>query len=502
MKPTTNMIPKIGLLLLLLLKGGMAFAQEISQDELNPDQSGAEGLDVSAFEFGDGSKSVSLRAVSLRQYCPPVRTQVGLPTGVQLGLAFGYGAMTILKAKQNKWSGAQLQQEAFSAFFPFETLPKNETNCQVGSEFLRDINTILTGVGNVKAAGYDGTSTNCRQHPVERWTQQAARYRIDRIERVFDQQVSDEQKEFSTKQSLQAGSPVVAIVKIDQGFRQLRGDTWQPNGIQPGWQVVVVVGYDDNRQAFEIFNSMGSGWGNRGFAWIRYDDFFRWTKVAVQLKDHPDEKITPAPTHTTVVRRKPAVLLRGSGTMQEVVLSANGQLQATPIAVTHRGTYYETRQAFAVQSQMRFVSQQLPRFGYVYLFSVDGNKKAELHFPVRGESAYVADDESRLVFPRPIPVRTPDGRLSVTEQGFQKEVNGADWFVVLYAKQPLSPTLLAGWLNELAVSGGAFMPTLERVLGARLVPWRFVNFSDQAMRFTVQSTQGDIVPLVLKINGN
>ncbi|GAB4051888.1 hypothetical protein [Spirosoma litoris] len=499
------------MVLTLLIMGRVSMAQEISNDELLPDESGADQLELSAYEYGDGSKSTTASALSLRKYCPTVRSQAGLPTGVRLGLVFGYYSMTILKGRQYQWSAAQIEKEAFSAFFPFESLPKNETNCQIGKDFLKAMETVLTGIGNVKAAAYDRSSVNCHNHPVDRWRQQAARHQIDRLERVFDNRDADARKELRSKQSIQAGRPVVAIMLIDRGFMQLGGDTWRRNDEllyeRPTWQPVVVVGYDDKRRAFEIVNCMGSSWGNGGFAWVSYEDFARRVGVAVQLIDHPDEKVLPRPVpapiaNVPVIRQKPSIRLHGDGTMQLIKATSDSTYQTSPIAVLRRGNYYETQSGFAVNDQMRFVSGQLPRFGYVYIFSIDPNQKAEVHFPTAGESAYVVDDEARLVFPRPRADYDQNGRIILHERGFSKEVKGADWLVILYSKDALSTSQLTNWMSQLAVPSESVMAILERVLGNRMVPWKSVAFEPKAMKFSVTSSAGDIVPLVLKINGN
>ena len=36
---------------------------------------------------------------------------------------------------------------------------------------------------------------------------------------------------------------------------------------------MVVIGYDDGLEAFEVLNSWGTHWGNNGFVWIKYKDF-------------------------------------------------------------------------------------------------------------------------------------------------------------------------------------------------------------------------------------
>ena len=48
-----------------------------------------------------------------------------------------------------------------------------------------------------------------------------------------------------------------------------------------GCHALCIIGYDDNRfgGAFEIVNSWSSDWGNSGYLWIRYRDFYKMYPV-------------------------------------------------------------------------------------------------------------------------------------------------------------------------------------------------------------------------------
>ena len=152
---------------------------------------------------------------------------------------------------------------------------------------------------------------------------------------------------------------------------------------------------------------------------------------------------------------------------------------------------------------MQFVSDQLPRFGYVYLLSIDATQKVELHFPKEGESAYVADENNRLVFPKPRPGYDAQNRLVLTERQFVKEQSGADWLVVLYSKQRLSVAQLQQWQEAISVPSQQVVSTVEQLLGKALVPWQSVKFTPKKMQFSVNAdAKGSIVPLLVKINGN
>lgn len=62
-------------------------------------------------------------------------------------------------------------------------------------------------------------------------------------------------------------------------FKSIDGNTWiftsptkdQIDDAETG-HAMVIVGYDDETQLFEVRNSWGPNWGNNGYAYIRYSD--------------------------------------------------------------------------------------------------------------------------------------------------------------------------------------------------------------------------------------
>ena len=51
-----------------------------------------------------------------------------------------------------------------------------------------------------------------------------------------------------------------------------------------GSHAMVVVGYDDDRQAFRILNSWGRNWGEGGYGWFGYDFWKRNVKVGFVIE--------------------------------------------------------------------------------------------------------------------------------------------------------------------------------------------------------------------------
>ena len=91
------------------------------------------------------------------------------------------------------------------------------------------------------------------------------------------------------KKSLAEGFPVVVGMFLTPDFRRIRkGDQyWSPkatpkNQLYP--HAMVVVGYNDIKKSFELMNSWGDQWGNKGFIWVKYDDFAKHCVLAYQLQ--------------------------------------------------------------------------------------------------------------------------------------------------------------------------------------------------------------------------
>jgi hypothetical protein len=112
------------------------------------------------------------------------------------------------------------------------------------------------------------------------------------------------------KGELAKGNPIVFGMALREDFDNLRGDhVYMSNGsTSHANHAMVVVGYDETRQAFKIINSWGRGWGAKGFAWISYEEFSRDAKEAYVMKvkaalpepppPMPDPKPEPVPIPT------------------------------------------------------------------------------------------------------------------------------------------------------------------------------------------------------------
>ncbi len=71
-------------------------------------------------------------------------------------------------------------------------------------------------------------------------------------------------------QALSAGYPVVFGTKVTESFKQVKSDAivFYPNGGWIGGHAMVIVGWSESKQAFEVRNSWGEDWGVKGYCWM------------------------------------------------------------------------------------------------------------------------------------------------------------------------------------------------------------------------------------------
>ena len=74
------------------------------------------------------------------------------------------------------------------------------------------------------------------------------------------------------KAQLARGVPVIFNMRVGTKLRGQRGDgVIDSDEGDIGGHAMVVVGYDDAKQAFRIQNSWGRSWGDGGYGWFSYE---------------------------------------------------------------------------------------------------------------------------------------------------------------------------------------------------------------------------------------
>jgi hypothetical protein len=80
------------------------------------------------------------------------------------------------------------------------------------------------------------------------------------------------------KDALCRYGPVATTIEVTELFQDYESGVFQEKprsqyGLIPSVNhAVVIVGWDDNQRAWRVRNSWGTGWGENGYAWVRYDN--------------------------------------------------------------------------------------------------------------------------------------------------------------------------------------------------------------------------------------
>jgi cathepsin L len=83
------------------------------------------------------------------------------------------------------------------------------------------------------------------------------------------------------KQAIQTYGPVAAAVYVGSYFQSYTGGVFDKNESSNGGfcgcsapsqvnHAIVLIGWDDSKQAWLLRNSWGPGWGESGYMWIKY----------------------------------------------------------------------------------------------------------------------------------------------------------------------------------------------------------------------------------------
>jgi hypothetical protein len=153
------------------------------------------------------------------------------------------------------------------------------------------------GAVNLGMWPYDAST--CQPNaPNEQERALAAQWRIPAYSTFAENELRDPRR---YREVLAKGHPVIVAMQISvRDFMQYRaGETFTKVSSlaeRPYGHGVVMVGFDETRRAFLLYNSWGPEWGERGKMWIGYDAFFSLVREAYVVDGlRPPAANAPAP---------------------------------------------------------------------------------------------------------------------------------------------------------------------------------------------------------------
>lgn len=181
--------------------------------------------------------------------------------------AVGYGLRSFLDIRAGRLDRRQPGQ-AFSPAFIYNQIKSEPNNCLEPTR-ISDALKFLEERGAVTMADFPYLPNDCSRLPPQDLAGMATPHRLGRWQSVEYGQIDD------VKGQLAQGRPVVFGMMTPLPFEQLSaGKVFDlVAGPKDYGHAMVLVGYDDARQAFKAFNSWGKQWGDNGFGWISYNSF-------------------------------------------------------------------------------------------------------------------------------------------------------------------------------------------------------------------------------------
>jgi Papain family cysteine protease len=250
-------------------------------------------------QFADISMKRQLRGglgslpnqVTLRNYCPSIADQGDDATCVGFAVST---AVTIAHAQRLKIQDPfLLNLLRFSPNYLYNQLTKSNSE----GTSLPQAFKLMVEKGICKYLTFKGMSPRL---PNPMHHSEAQFFRLSSPESVFHPDSSDSVKLQKLKVCLSERKPIILCIQVDSPF--LKGQLKIPmRKILPNYHAICLIGYDDRSipKTFELLNSWGTTWGDKGFLQVSQQDLMKIIKSAYWLKLNA----TSTPPNEVVLQR-------------------------------------------------------------------------------------------------------------------------------------------------------------------------------------------------------
>jgi hypothetical protein len=491
---------------------------------------------LSDFSGKKFNEETSILKVDLMPYAPTPQDPGDLPSCV--GWSVGYAALTIMQSKRNKWVNNNfITGNAFSPHFIYNQLVADK-NCMYAGASFPSAFKLLKKQGICKKKSFNVDNEECSALPTPASKREAKENKIKDYYQLFMKEASSETKIRKIKQSLVNDFPVVVGMFLTPDFRRIKkGDTyWSPkptprNQLYP--HAMVVVGYNDVKKSFELMNSWGPNWGNKGFIYVKYKDFVKYCVLAYQLhlpeggELIAEEEVVKKPRDPFEPFVQKDEDIKHKASKNEKAKSSNQAKQPQQIAlfgdfifryptdmigdevifeeaeVEQKDNYYSlVKKDWEIGQLFQLIAKNIKKNRYVYVFSVDANLNAHVHWPKSnlvarndvGEKQKFGYTESPLVPYNAAEIIIPGGATAL-----QKQVAGDDYLFVLYSYNLLDD--IDEIIENVRMSDLPMNKRLESALGSRLIPYEEVVFDQSKIRVEANSTNGTVLGVMIESKG-
>ena len=415
--------------------------------------------------LADNTKNPLPESYSLLQYCPK-RLNQG-KQGSCVGWASSYAARSILHAKATAHDPNSV---AFSPSYLYNQIALK--GCQ--GAYLKDAMANMQQGGVLPFDKFGYNDNECQDLPEGYEKQEASNFKIKGYNRLTKGGNEYEVDLLAIKQNVAQGAPVVIGMMVGGSFMQaMQGrETWIPsksdyNQQGFGGHAMCVIGYDDYKEggAFQIMNSWGENWGNKGVAYVRYKDFDFFTKEAYGLYPMGDaSKVT-----SSQLQAKIGLVVNNDRSY--ISLGRKSAEVFTTTQSLKKGTKFK----------MEITNSNAC---YTYIFGQETDGSSYVLFPyTKKHSPYCGITGTRL-FPKDFSMKLDD-------------IGKKDYIAVVLSKDPLDYTALNKRISS--ASGSTYSAKLKSVIKN----WSGSKISSgQLLHVQTDLARAPMTGIVIEINKN
>jgi len=454
-----------------------------------------------AVVYGGGSKADNIQTVvtKIKKSCPTPSNQEKKPSCVAEAICNALTAQKAVAAGLTKKE--EINAMRFSPSYLYHQI-KTE-NCSRGTIFEQVLDT-LKSQGVCTLSQFNPST--CETIPNATHKELAKKNRLATYQRLFDySSSSDVNKIYPIQAALSNNLPVVAGFHLDASFfKTIKPGTtfWNPEKLdysgdyQHSYHAMVVVGYDNNRNAFEIMNSWGEGWANNGFIWISYDVFKKVCECAYVL------------TPINIDENKNISLAGKFGlrTNEGFDWDKNVPIfKKQRIKYKANGVYTPENPDWKVNATYQLTAS-VQKACHIYVFSKNPSGKVVLNYPTKdarivvsssGGSQYGVENVSLLPSLQSIPnceIVIPDSLTAM------KLVEiGEDQSCILFSSEEIKN--IREVRETLDNMSGSLEERIKKHFGKAIIPTSEIKYEEgEEMKFISNSQSGGyIVPIYLNI---
>lgn len=411
---------------------------------------------------------------SLKQFCPTAWSQQSYGTCVGWASA---NARTILYARNhNITNNYEIDRNRYSPLFIYRLIKSGDNNCQHGS-YIEDAVELMKNTGVVPYSIFDYL---CAKEVPSNIVSQA-KDQIEDYTTLFEYNGDNQYKIQATKKSISEGNPVLIGMKCPGSFHWATG-VWEPSEsyiVEFGGHAMCIIGYDDNKYggAFELLNSWGTDWGNKGYIWVKYQDYANFTRNAYELINNI--KYEPEPSEPDLSGKLKFV----TSNNREISVTYQKNRGLSVVSAVRQGAY-KTNQSYSSGTKFRlYITNNEP--AYVYAISSDNTMNINQLFPHKPEISPILNYSSNEV-------AIPDEDHFIQ----MDNVTGTDIFCLLYSKEELNIETI---ISKIKSQSGNFPERLDNTLASKLVDASDINFDDYNISFSAFSKGKIVVPVIIEI---